>query len=232
MLPLREVELHWLSVGATPVSKVPYRMAPAKLQELKVQLDELLEKGYIWRSTSAWGSPVLFMKKKEGTLRLCIDYGELNNITVKNCYPLLLIDDLFDQLKGGKTFSKIDLQSGHHQPVSRRRNIPKTTFRTQYEHYEYMVMPFGLTNAPATFMDLMNRVFKPYLDQFVVVFINDILIYLRTPEKYTHHLRTVLEVLRKNKLYVKLKKCEFWFGKVAFLGHVCVEKEYLWIFKR
>jgi len=152
---------------------------------------------------------VLFVKKKDGTLRWCIDYRELNKITVKNRYPLPTIDDLFYQLRDAWTFSKIDLRSGYHQLRIKDEDIPKTAFRTRYGHYEFVVMPFGLTNALAAFMDLMNRVFKPYLDQFMVVFIDDILIYSRTPEEHIHHLRAALEVLRRNKPYAKFSKRDF-----------------------
>ena len=153
----------------TPISKAPYRMAPLELKELKIQLQELLDKGFIRPSVSPWGAPVLFVKKKDGSTRLCIDYRELNKVTVRNKYPLPRIDDLFDQLQGACVFSKIDLRSGYHQLRVRSEDVPKTAFRTRYGHYEFLVMPFSLTNAPAAFMDLMNRVFKPYLDQFVVV---------------------------------------------------------------
>jgi len=149
------------------------------------------------------------VKKKNETLRLYIDYRELNKITMKNRYPLPRIDDLFDQLRGEETFSKIDLRSGYHQLRIKDEDIPKTTFRTRYGYYEYVVMPFGLTNAPTTFMDLMNRIFKTYLDQLVVVLIDDILIYLRTPKDHASHLREVLRVLSKNELCAKLSKCEF-----------------------
>ena len=145
-------------------------MAPAELKELKVQMEELLGKGFVKTSTSPWGAPVLFVKKKDGSLRLCIDYRQLNKVTIWNQYPLPRIDDLFDQLQGAKVFSKIDLRSGYHQLKVRREDVPKTAFRTRYGHYEFLVMPFGLTNAPAAFMDLMNRVFEPYLDKFVIVF--------------------------------------------------------------
>ena len=195
-------------------------MAPVELQELKAQLKDLEAKGFIRPSVSPWGAPVLFVKKKDGSLRLCTDYREINKGTIKNKYPLPRIDDLFDQLQGSKIFSKIDLQSGYHQLKIKASDIPKTAFRTRYGHYEYLVMPFGLTNAPAAFMDLMNRVFKPYLDQFIVVFIDDILIYSKTKEEHFEHLRIVLQTLREHKLYAKLKKCDFWMDQVPFLGHV------------
>ncbi|KAL4017964.1 hypothetical protein IC575_021549 [Cucumis melo] len=195
-------------------------MAPAELKELKVQLQELLDKGFIRPSVSPWGAPVLFVKKKDGSMRLCIDYRELNKVTVKNRYPLPRIDDLFDQLQGATVFSKIDLRSGYHQLRIRDGDIPKTAFRSRYGHYEFVVMSFGLTNGPAVFMDLMNRVFKDFLDSFVIVFIDDILIYSKTEAEHEEHLHQVLETLRANKLYAKFSKCEFWLRKVTFLGHV------------
>lgn len=220
MPPKRKIEFTIdLVPGAAPISKAPYRMAPAEMSELKAQLQELLDKGFIRPSASPWGAPVLFVKKKDGSLRLCIDYRELNNVTVKNKYPLPRIDDLFDQLKGASVFSKIDLRSGYHQLKLVDKDIPKTAFRTQYGHYEFTVMPFGLTNAPAIFMDLMNRVFHEYLEKFVVVFIDDILVYSKNEEEHAEHLRTTLETLRKNKLYAKFSKCDFWLEKVAFLGY-------------
>ena len=163
--------------GTTPISRAPYRMAPTELKELKTQLQELLDKGFIRPSVSPWGAPVLFVKKKDGTLRMCIDYRQINKVTVKNKYLLPRIEDLFDQLKGASVFSKIDLRSGYYQLRVKEVDVPKTAFRTCYGHYEFLVMSFWLTNAPAAFMDLMNRVFCPYLDQFVVVFIDDILVY-------------------------------------------------------
>ena len=167
---------------------------------------------------------MLFVKKKDGTLRMCIDYRELNKITIKNKYPLPRIDDLFDQLKGASVFSKIDLRSGYHQLRIKEGDVPKTAFRTRYGHYEFLVMPFGLTNAPAAFMDLMNRVFKDYLDKFVIVFIDDILIYSKSKEEHEEHLKIALRILRQHQLYAKFSKCEFWLEKVHFLGHV-VSKE-------
>ena len=152
-------------------------MAPVEIKELKFQLQELLEKGFIRPSVSPWGAHVLFVKKKDGTLRLCIDYRQLNKLTVKNKYLLPKINDLFDQLKGASIFSKIDLRSRYHQLRIKDMDVHKTAFRTRYGHYEFLVMSFILTNAPTAFIDLMNRVFRPYVDQFIVVFIDDILVY-------------------------------------------------------
>ena len=163
--PQRDIEFHIeLHPGTSPISMTPHRMAPVELQELKVQLQEFLDKGSIRPSTSPWGTPVLFAKKKDKTLLLCIDYRQLNRVTIKNRYPLLRIDDLFDQLRGARVYSKIDLRTGYHQLRVRGANIPKIAFRTRYGHCEFTVMPFGLTNAPTAFMDLMHRVFQPYLD--------------------------------------------------------------------
>ncbi|GKD62283.1 putative reverse transcriptase domain-containing protein, partial [Tanacetum coccineum] len=178
--PVRQVEFQIdLIPGAAPVARTPYRLAPSEMQELSNQLQELTDRGFIRPSTSPWGAPVLFVKKKDGSFRMCIDYRELNKLTVKNSYPLPRINDLFDQLQGSSVYSKIDLRSGYHQLRVRDEDIPKTAFTTGYGHYEFQVMPFGLTNAPAVFMDLMNRVCKPYLDKFIIVFIDDILIYSR-----------------------------------------------------
>ncbi|KAL0560523.1 hypothetical protein IC582_000928 [Cucumis melo] len=219
--PHREVEFAIeLEPGTVPISRAPYRMAPAELKELKVQLQELLDKGFIRPSVSPWGAPVLFVKKKDGSMRLCIDYRELNKVTVKNRYPLPRIDDLFDQLQGATVFSKIDLRSGYHQLRIKDEDVPKTAFRSRYGHYKFIVMSFGLTNAPAVFMDLMNRVFREFLDTFVIVFIDDILIYSKTEAEHEEHLRMVLQTLRDNKLYAKFSKCEFWLKQVSFLGHV------------
>ncbi|KAI3773867.1 hypothetical protein L1987_48406 [Smallanthus sonchifolius] len=179
-------------------------------KELSTQLQDLLDKGFIRPSSSPWGAPVLFFKKKDGTFRMCIDYRELNKVTIKNRYPLPRIDDLFYQLQGSSFCSKIHLRSGYHQLRVLDEDISKTAFRTRYGHYEFMVMPFGLTNAPAVFMDLMNRVCKPYLDQFVIVFIDDILIYSKNEEEHEGHLRLILEILKQEQLYAKFSKCEFW----------------------
>jgi len=221
-LPLiREIDFGIdLAPDTLPISIPPYRMAPAELKELKQQLQDLLNKSFIRPSISPWGAPVLFVKKKDGSLRMCIDYRQLNKVTIRNKYPLPRIEDLFDQLQGAVHFSKIDLRSGYHQLRIREEDVSKTTFRTRYGHYEFLVMPFGLTNAPAVFMDLMNRVFRPFLDKFVIVFIDDILVYSRSQEEHENHLKTVLQTLREHKLYAKFSKCEFWLDSVAFLGHV------------
>ena len=219
--PEREVEFTIdLIPGTEPISIPPYRMAPAELRELKAQLEELLSKGFVRPSISPWGAPVLFVKKKDGSLRLCIDYRQLNRVTIRNQYPLPRIDELFDQLQGSRVYSKIDLRSGYHQLRVQESDVPKTAFRTRYGHYEFLVMPFGLTIAPAAFIDLMNRVFQPYLDRFVIVFIDDILVYSGSSEEHLEHLKIVLQTLRERQLYAKLSKCKFWLDKVAFLGHV------------
>ena len=178
-IPLeREVDLSIeIVLGTTPMSRAPKRMTPTELKELKSQLQELMDKGFIRPSVSPWGALILFVKKKDGTLRMCIDYRQINTVTMKNRYSLLRIKDLFYQLKGAGVFSKIDLQSGYYHLRVKDVDVPKTAFRARYGHYEFLVMPFELTNAPIEFMNLMNRVFRPYVDQFVVVFIDDILVY-------------------------------------------------------
>ncbi|GJZ39707.1 putative reverse transcriptase domain-containing protein [Tanacetum coccineum] len=192
--PTRQVEFHIeLIPGAAPVTRAPYRVAPSEMKELAEQLKELSDKGFIRPSSSPWGAPILFVKKKDISFRMCIDYRELNKLIVKNRYPLPRIDDLFDQLHGSSIYSKIDLRS---------------------------VMPFGLTNTPAVFMDLMNRVCKSYLDKFDIVFIDDILIYSRNEKEHEEHLKTILELLKKEELYAKFSKCKFWINTVKFLGHV------------
>jgi hypothetical protein len=182
-------------------------------------LQELLDKGYIRPSSSPWGSPAFFVKKKDGSVRMCVDYRPLNAVTIKNKYPLPHIDVLFDQLAGAKVFSKIDLRLGYHQIKIRASDVPKTAFSTKYGPYEFLVMSFGLTNAPAYFMYLMNSVFMNELDKFIVVFIDDILIFSKNKDERTKHLRIVLQCLRDHKLYAKFSKCEFWLDRVKFLGH-------------
>ncbi|GJW73880.1 putative reverse transcriptase domain-containing protein [Tanacetum coccineum] len=224
--PARQVEFQIdLVPGAAPVARAPYRLAPSEMKELAEQLQELSDKGFIRPSSSPWGAPVLFVKKKDRSFRMCIDYRELNKLTVKNHYPLPRIDDLFDQLQGSSVYSKIDLRSGYHQLRVREEDIPKTAFRTRYGHYEFQVMPFGLTNALAVFMDLMNRVCKPYLDKFVIVFIDDILIYSKNKEEHEEHLKLILELLKKEELYAKFSKCEFWIPKHKGLGAMLMQNE-------
>nr|GEW51940.1 putative reverse transcriptase domain-containing protein [Tanacetum cinerariifolium] len=197
-----------------------YRLEPSELEELSRQLKELQDKCFIRPSSSPWGAPVLFVKKKDRFFRMCIDYRELNKLTIKNRYPLPMIDDLFDQLQGSQFFSKIDLRSEYHQLRVHEDDILKTMFRTRYEHFKFTVMPFGLTNAPTVFIVLINRFCRPYLDKFVIVFIDDILIYYKSQEEHEMHLGLVLELLKKEKLYGKFSKCEFWLREVHFLGHV------------
>nr|GEV96668.1 putative reverse transcriptase domain-containing protein [Tanacetum cinerariifolium] len=219
--PPRQVEFEIKLVpGAAPVARAPYRLAPSEMKELAKQLQELSDKGFIRPSSSPWGAPVLFVKKKDGTFRMCIDYRELKKLTIKNRYPLPRIDDLSDQLQGSSVYSKIDLRSGYHQLRVLEKDIPITTFRTRYGHYEFQVMSFGLTNAPAVFMDLMNWVCRPFLDKFVIVFIDDIFIYSKNKEEHEEHLRIILELLQKEKLYAKFSKCKFWLDSLKFLGHV------------
>jgi hypothetical protein len=220
MPPDRDIEfIIELQPGTAPISKRPYRMPPNELAELKIQLQDVLDKGFIHPSASTWGCLALFMKKKDNSLRLCVDYHPLNAVTIKNKYPLPRIDILFDQLAGAKVFSKIDLRSGYHQIKIRPSDIPKTAFFTRYGLSEYLVMSFGLTNAPAYFMYLMNSVFMPELDRFIVVFIDDILIYSKNLEDHARHLHVVLQRLRDHHLYAKFSKCEFWLDTVKFLGH-------------
>ncbi|GJT55436.1 putative reverse transcriptase domain-containing protein [Tanacetum coccineum] len=219
--PARQVEFQIdLVLGAAPVAHASYRLAPSEMRELSMQLQELLEKGFICPSSSPWGAPVLFVKKKDGSFRMCIDYCELNKLTVKNRYPLLRIDDLFDQLQGSSVYSKIDQRSRYHQLRIKEEDIPITAFRTRYGNFEFQVMPFGLTNVSAVFMYLMNRVCKPYLDKFVIVFIDDILVYSKDEEEHGMHLKIILALLKKERLYAKFSKCDFCLDSVQFLGHV------------
>ncbi|CAL8989416.1 unnamed protein product [Prunus brigantina] len=218
--PRREVD-HAIELepGAKPPAKAPYRMAPPELEELRKQLKQLLDAGYIQPSKAPYGAPVLFQKKREGTLRLCIDYRALNKVTIKNKYPIPLIADLFDQLGGARYFTKLDLRSGYYQVRIAPGDEPKTACVTRYGSYEFLVMPFGLTNAPATFCTLMNKVFHPFLDKFVVVYIDDIVVYSNSLEEHLEHLQRVFKVLRENELYVKKEKCSFAQNEVEFLGH-------------
>ena len=219
--PQREVDHRIeLTDERAPVTRAMYRMSPAELDEMNKQLKELLDARRIQPSKSPFGAPVLFVKKKGGELRMCIDFRALNKQTVKNRYPLPRIDELFDRLRGAKWFSKIDLRSGYHQVRVHPDDVPKTAFRTRYGHFEYLVMPFGLTNAPATFMHLMQSVFRDLLDRSVIVFLDDILIFSNSLEEHRKHVREVLQRLREHKLYAKESKCEFMRRFIGFLGHV------------
>jgi hypothetical protein len=223
--PERDVELMIeLKPGTAPISRRSYRMPPNELAELKTQLQDLLEKGFIRPNSSPWGCPAIFIKKKDQTLRMCVDYRPLNEFTIKNKYPLPQIDILFDQLTGARVFYKIDLRSGYHQIRIRPKDIPKTAFTTRYVLFEYLVMSFRLTNAPAHFTYLMNSVFMPELDIFVVVFIDDILIYSKNEEEHAKHLRIVLTHLREHQLYAKFSKCAFGLEEIQFVGHVLSAK--------
>ncbi|RVX13859.1 RNA-directed DNA polymerase-like [Vitis vinifera] len=210
-LPPRREEDHKIELepGAKPPAMGPYRMAPPELEELRRQLKELLDAGFIQPSKAPYGAPVLFQKKHDGSLRMCIDYRALNKVTVKNKYPIPLIADLFDQLGRARYFTKLDLRSGYYQVRIAEGDEPKTTCVTRYGSYEFLVMPFGLTNAPATFCTLMNKIFHPYLDKFVVVYLDDIVIYSNTLKEHEEHLRKVFKILRQNELYVKKEKCSF-----------------------
>jgi hypothetical protein len=203
--------------GTAPISKRASMVSGPELVEIKKQIDDLSKKGYIRPSTSPWVAPVLFVEKKDGTRRMCINYRAMNEVTIKNKYPLPRIEDLFDQLRGASVFSKIDLRSGYHQLRIRPSDIPKTTFITQYGLYEFTDMSFGLTNAPAFFMNLMNSVFIDYLDKFVVVFIDDILIYSQSEEEHVDHLKMVLQRLREHQLYANSSKCEFRIDEVPWV---------------
>jgi hypothetical protein len=223
--PKRDIDFSInLMPGVAPVSKTPYKMSTLELKQLQMWLEELLEKGYICPSVSPWGALFLFVNKKYGTMRLCIDFRQLNKLTINNKYPLPRIDDLFDQLKDANIFSKIDLRLGYHQVRIKEEYIRKNAFKTRYGHYEFTVVPFGLSNAPDVFMCLMNGIFKEYLDKFVIVFLDEILVYSKSEEEHEHHLRMVLQVLRENKLYAKLSKCLFDQNIIHYLGHIILEE--------
>jgi len=220
-LPSRRQVDHAIEVmpGVAPPTKAPYRINHEELRELKVQLEELLAKGYIKHSKSPYGAPILFVHKKDGTLRMCVDYRALNKVAAKNRYPLPRIDDLFDRLSGAKVFSRIDLCFGYYQIRIAQGDEERTGCRPRYGSYEFLVMPFGLTNAPATFCTLMNDIFREWLDDFVVVYIDDILVYSNSMEEHVEHLRKMFQRLRENKLYAKFEKCEFGISEVDFFGH-------------
>ena len=209
-----------LKHGSEPVKRKLHRMSNSGLDELKQKIDELLEQGFIRPSTSPWAAPVLFVSKKDGTLRFCVDYRGLNKLTIKNSYPLLRIDEIIDDLGNAKYFSVIDLRSGYHQMRIFNDDIPKTGFNTKFGHFEFTVVPFGLTNAPAEFMSMMDRVLKGYIGEFVIAYLDDILVYSTTWDEHIEHIRKVLQKLRDHKLFAKLSKCTFGVKEVEYLGFV------------
>jgi hypothetical protein len=230
MPPDRDIEFNIEIIhGTAPILKRPYRMDVKDLAKLKKQIEELLSKEFIRPSSSPWGAPTLFVDKKDGSRRLCIDYRSLSEVTIKKKYPLPRIEDLFDQMRGAKVFSKIDLRSGYHQLKIRVEDIPKIAFTSRYGLYEFTMMSFGLTNAPVYFMYMMNKVFMEYLDKFVVVFIDDILVFSWSEEEHEEHLRLVLQKLREHQLYAKFSKCDFWLKEVSFLEHITLMEGLQWI---
>ena len=206
--------------NSQPPFRPTYRLSPLETREVDKQVTELLAKGYIEPSSSPFGAPILFVKKKDGTLRMVIDYRALNKLTFKNRYPLPRIDDLLDTAQGATIFSSLDLMSGYHQIRILDEDIPKTAFRTPFGHYQWRVLSFGLTNAPATFQAVMNDVFRKQLNKTVLVYLDDILVFSKSPEQHIQHLREVLQTLRDNHLFAKLSKCSFGRSEVDFLGHV------------
>ncbi|CAF3434864.1 unnamed protein product [Rotaria socialis] len=219
--PKRDID-HEIKIfdNITPPSKQPYRMSQPELAELKRQLEILLDKGFIRASKSPYAAPVLFAKKKDDTLRMCVDYRALNKLTIKNKYPIPRIDEMLDQLNDAKCFSRLDLKAGYHQIRIKDDDIEKTAFRTRYGSFEFVVLPFGLTNAPPTFMRLMNSIFHKYLDKFVIIYLDDILIYSKNENDHLNHIKLVLQLLRENQLYVNGTKCQFNVDQINFLGYV------------
>ena len=209
---------------AKPAFRPLYRLSPFEHEEVRIQIADLLEKGWIEPSSSPFGAPILFVQKKDKSLRMCIDYRALNKQTVKNRYALPRIDDLMDQLSGARYFTSLDLAQGYHQIRVTPEDVPKTAFRTPLGHFQYLVLPFGLTNAPATFQSMMNDIFREYLGQTVLVYLDDILVYSRTPAEHVTHVRDVLNLLRKHKLYAKMKKCQFMTRELLYLGHIIGEQ--------
>jgi hypothetical protein len=209
-----------LEEGTVPPNTKPYRYSPIQKDEIELQVQEMLKSGVISHSMSPYAAPVLLVKKKDGSWRFCVDYRRLNLATIKNKFPLPIVDELLDELAGAVYFSKLDLRAGYHQIRMRPDDEEKTAFKTHHGHFHFRVMPFGLTNAPATFQCLMNTLFAQFTRKFVIVFLDDILVYSSSLKEHQAHLRTVLEVLRSNKLFAKASKCSFAQDKIEYLGHI------------
>ena len=202
------------------VERPPYRLSHSEALEVERQLVEYLKKGFIRPSSSPWAVPILLVKKKDGSMRMCVDFRALNQLTIKNKYPLPRVDELFDQLGGARYFTELDLRSGYHQIRIREQDVPKSAFRTKFGHYEFLVLSFGLTNAPAMFMSHMDEVLHPYIGKFIVVFLDDILIYSKTKKEHLEHLTKVFDLLQANQLYAKQSKCDFFMKQIHYLGHI------------
>lgn len=221
-MPPKRVFDHQIDLlpGTKPVNIKPYRYSPTQKNEIERQITEMLKNGVIQPSTSPFASPVLLVKKKDGSWCFCIDYRHLNAITIKNKYPLPIVDELLDELHGAKWFTKLDLRSGYHQIRLIEADEFKTAFRTHHGHWEFKVMPFELTNAPATFQAVMNTIFSSLLRKCVLVFMDDILIYSKSLDEHKQHLTAVLDILREHKLLIKPSKCSFVTQQLEYLGHI------------